>query len=454
MEPSEVDRLVLDSALEANILPITSRCASGCIFCSHKNNPADIAVASVGVRSLDEVARTLAFLDPGKVITIGESATTIIEGEPFSHPDFTEIVSLVRRAFPTTPLEITTNGGYLTADMVAFIEGVGNVALNVSLNSALLRGRWLLMGEGPERAERAIEGVRLLGGSSIPYNASIVALPNVVGWADVRDTVLFLASHNATSIRIVAPAFSSRADPRLLAETEHLYPELRRFVEQLPTDLPCPVLLEPSRVSDLTPVVSGVLKGSPAERAGLRRGDVFETIGGNRPRCRVEAWQWLLSPGPTAAEIRRGESTLEVGWSNPAEGQAGVTMEYDFDPVRMRKLGEAIATAPGRSLVMTSVLGYPVVSRVLELLGIDDDLATAVPVENTTFGGTIGAAGLLTLDDYVAEYQAWNEAPAGDTRVLSQIIIPEEGFDRRGFDLKRRHVSELEQVTGLPVSVR
>jgi MoaA/NifB/PqqE/SkfB family radical SAM enzyme len=170
-----LDRLILDSAVEGNILPITSRCGSGCVFCSHKSNPPDVAVHSVGVRSVDDVARTMAFLGPNRVITIGESATTIVEGEPFAHPDFVEIVSLVRRAYPRTPLEITTNGGYLTAETIAFLERIGNVALNVSLNSASTHGRRSLMGDGVKRAQRAIDGVGLLGRSTVRYSGSPIS---------------------------------------------------------------------------------------------------------------------------------------------------------------------------------------------------------------------------------------------------------------------------------------
>ena len=83
---AEVDRLILESALHANVLALSSQCDSRCVFCSHKNNPPGIAVAHVGRRSMDDVRRTLAFLSPERVITIGESATPIVEGEPLGAP--------------------------------------------------------------------------------------------------------------------------------------------------------------------------------------------------------------------------------------------------------------------------------------------------------------------------------------------------------------------------------
>ncbi len=447
----ELDRLILDSAQEANILPIISRCGEGCVFCSHKNNPPEIAVHSVGARSVDEVARTIAFLDPGRVITIGESATTIIEGEPLAHPRFREILALVRRVHPVAPVEVTTNGGRLTAEMVEFLESVGDVTVNVSLNSASARGRLLLMGEGPGRAERAIEGVRLLGRSTVAFSGSLVAMPHLVGWEDIRETVEFLAANGATVVRVVTPAFSGLADAVSLAATKDLYPELRRFVEGLPDDLPCPVLLEPSCPGDLVPRVSGVLKASPAWEAGVRRGDVFESVGGRKPRCRVEAWQWLAAAGPVSAVVDRAGAARAVAWTNPAGGDAGVTMEYDFDPGRMERLAEVLAAGQGRSLLLTSVLGHAVVTAVLKALGCGPDAAQAAAVTNRTFGGTIAAAGLLTVDDYLAAYEEWRASAPLEAPEPAQIILPQESFDRRGFDLKRVHASHLQRLTGVRV---
>jgi hypothetical protein len=453
-EPAELDRLILDSVQEANVLPITSVCGCSCIFCSHKNNPPGVAVHRVGVRSLDQITRTLAFLDPGRPITIGESATTIVEGEPLSHPAFREIVGLVRRAFPTTGLEITTNGSHLTADLVDFLEGIGNLTLNVSLNSASIAGRRLLMRESAERATHALEGVRLLGRSGVRFSGSLVALPGLVGWDDVRATVDFLCSNRAQAVRVIAPAFSALADPRLLEETRGLYPQLREFVEGLPDALPCPVLLEPSCVSDLTPVVSGVVADSPAGRAGLRRGDVLARIDGREPRCRVEAWRWLAPAGPVSAEVSRDGARWTTTWVNEREGEAGVAVEYDFDPARMERLGHAIAECGGPSLLLTSELGSEVVRRVLESLGLGKDTAAVLQVPNITFGGTVGAAGLLTVGDYSRAYQEWVAADPARSSTVAQIIVPEESFGRHGSDLMGRHFSELQRRAGLAVLLR
>lgn len=447
---AEIERLILDSAVEANILPLTSRCDCRCVFCSHKNNPPGITTVSVGVRSLREITRNLAFLDPGRVITIGESATPIVEGEPFTHPEFSEVLSLVRRVFPDTPVEITTNGRGLDRETVKLLQDLGNIALSVSLNSSSVRGRTLLMGETPEESRRVLAAMDLLAASTVRFSGSLVAMPNLVGWEDVEGTVVFLAERGAEAVRVVMPAFSSRADPGIFPDPDRIYGELRGFVHGLSPDLSCPVLVEPSCSSDLTPVVSGVLKGSPAWTAGLRRDDVFVTINGVKPRCRVEAWNMLLPAGTLVAEVRRGGTRRTMGWTNRREGDSGITMEYDFDPVRAERLRDTVLGRPGCSLLFTSELGSAVVRRVLESMELGGDRAEPVVVKNHTFGGTIGAAGLLTVDDFVAAYSAWRGRSASGASP-AQLIVPVESLDSRGFDLKRTHVSRLEQAAGIPV---
>ena len=46
--PMHIQDLINRTAMEANILPLTSRCDSACIFCSHQNNPPQVQVLSVG----------------------------------------------------------------------------------------------------------------------------------------------------------------------------------------------------------------------------------------------------------------------------------------------------------------------------------------------------------------------------------------------------------------------
>ncbi|WP_214659320.1 hypothetical protein [Candidatus Formimonas warabiya] len=43
----EKEQLILHSAQEFNILPLTSCCDAACVFCSHHHNPSGIGVVSI-----------------------------------------------------------------------------------------------------------------------------------------------------------------------------------------------------------------------------------------------------------------------------------------------------------------------------------------------------------------------------------------------------------------------
>lgn len=445
MDKATIRQTIIRSAVEANILPITSRCDAKCVFCSHKNNPPEVHVVSVGERAFEDIAETLVYLRPDHAITIGESASCIYEGEPFTHPQFKRILAMLRDRFPHTPVSITTNGHYLSREMVKFLRDIGNVALSVSINSATAEGRAILMGDDAETAERTIQGVRLLKEFDLPYSASMVAMPNLVGWEDIRATLDLLAENGASVARIFAPAFSSPVQLKSFPDPDAIYGELRDFIDGLPADYPMPVLLEPSYVTDLTPVVSGVLKGTAGWRAGVLRGDTIKSVNGQVPRCRVEAWNMLQAAGKISVFAVRGEETLPISWVNEHYGASGITMEYDFDMGRAELLKRLIMNCTGRSLCLCSELAHGVLSSVLKLPGFEPGRADCVPVKNRTFGGSIKAAGLLCVRDYLEEYEQYRE----ENPAPAQIIIPQESFNSEGYDLAGRHFSEIERASGV-----
>ncbi len=445
----ENEHLILHSAMEANILPITSNCDACCIFCSHKGNPPGIRTVSMPPRSLDEIAWTLSFLNGQKKITIGESATNIIEGEPLCHPYFVEIIQLVREKFPATPIHITTNGHGLDDQLVAFLKTAMPIVINLSLNSGTVEGRGRLMGDTSSLAEKAINGVKLLSQYQLPFHGSIVAMPHLIGWEDITRTVHYLAANQALGIRIFMPGYSKRAPRSLKFDALAMHRDLADFVNRLAAEISCPLVMEPPLLSDLTPAVAGIVNGSPAHKSGLRRGDVITAANGLVPRSRVEAWNMLQQPGLIKVAVSRTGQCCELEWDNGAGGGSGAVMEYDFDMRRLQAIEQRVQAADGKVVMLSSEFGFAVLSSLVRLLSAAEGQVQVLAVKNNLFGGSIKAAGLLTIPDFIQaieEYCLVNERP-------DIVLIPQEAFDCQGYDLLGRPYSQVSEITGIAVTV-
>ena len=74
------------------ILPITSRCNMGCIFCSNAYNPKSCEVFCIPPRPLEDIKDTILWLGGSRgPVVIGESVTRINEGEPLTPVSYTHL---------------------------------------------------------------------------------------------------------------------------------------------------------------------------------------------------------------------------------------------------------------------------------------------------------------------------------------------------------------------------
>lgn len=440
-------RQALAEAEASGALPLTSTCNVACVFCSNHGNPPGVEVYRVPPRSIGELERALRRMRGRRGIVIGESASRVSEGEPLTHPRFHEILELIRRLHPTAPIKLTTNGTLLEAATARALAAAAPVEVTISINTADPDAHCRLHGPAPD-PRPALGHLRAAG---VPFDASIVAVPAVTGTDDLVRTLGVLSEHGCRSCRVFVPGYT-RLTPAEVVALLPTYAQVTELVERARASVDLPLTIEPPAIIDLEARITGILAGSPAERAGLVPGDVIDRVDGRVPFSRVDAFRLTRRALRDRAQVRldmrgRGEVTLR-GTDRP-----GLVLDRDVDPADIQLiLAEASARRARRTIAVTGVLG-----RVPLRLGLDRAAARGGgggevlvwEVPSVTFAGSIGAAGLLTIADVAAA--AGGGPPGaghrrGDGAPLSAgdlVLLPPAAFNRTGHDLSGCHFSEL-----------
>jgi len=435
--------LIMRTVQESNILPLTSACNLACLFCSHRQNPPGLEVFRMPFLSPEEIEGLFEWLDPSRPVVIGESATRIIEGDPLVYPHWIRVFKSVRRAFPGTPIQVTTNGTRLDTDAVNVLAGLQPLTVCLSLNSADLRIRGLLLGDRePLRAVRAVE---LLAKAGVPFHGSIVAMPHVTGWDDLERTICYLAFYGAQTIRVFLPGHTRYAAGEAKIPDD-LWAKVSGFLGNLRDKLSVPLLVEPAQVRDLIPRAAGVIPSSPAAQVGLKSGDVVRRVNGDRVLSRADAYWRLWRKADPLVEIERGDEAFRIQLRKRTRCSAGLVFEHDVDPRDIELMMNTTRSGTaGNLLVLTGTLATPLLKmacRAAELSGVE-----VHPVENRFFGGTIGCAGLLVVEDLA---HAIRQKMASGFRP-DLVLLPAKAFDYRGRDLRGWSVRALAEEFGVEV---
>lgn len=447
---ARVRQLVLESAAYHNVLPVTSACNTRCLFCSHSLPYPHLDVHRLSPVDADLVEEAVLFLSPERKVIIGESATRLIEGEPFTHPRFFAVLAAVRRRLPDTPIQVTTNGTLLDAAAVSRLASFAPIRVSLSLNCSRADLRRAVMRDAdPDTALTAPERLSRHG---LPFEVSVVAIPGVVDVGEISETVEFAAARGASRAKVYVAGCSEpllrRNGWRRLREK---WTELVERLERWRLECSLPVTLQPPRLRNLEAEVCGVFPGSPAAAAGIQAGDILARIDGKTVESRSHANELLGTGDVGVVTVRRGSETLILNLgAGVGTGGSGVVLDEDLDRMRLRRLQQAVNSAPeAPALVLTSQLAEPLlraaVNRVAGACG-----ATVAAAESRLFGGTIACAGLLTNACFIACAQRLlHHARARHGRV----VLPAEAFDRRGCDLTGRSYLQIQETLGLPVSV-
>lgn len=371
-------------------------------------------------------------LRPDRKIIIGESATRLREGEPLTHPDFFSIMKYLRRTFPHTLIQLTTNGVLFDEAKYANLAELQPVEVILSLNSASKRGRLLLMG-GTEAECGLNVGLRL-NEHEIPYHGSIVALPHLVGKDDLTEAVKYLAENGAQTVRLLFPGFTRLSDAALIPPPIALQQTLELALE-CRARFRLPVLLEPPVINNLQALVEGVLPRTPAAEAGIEFGDRILSVEGFLPQSRVEAFHWAEKYENPVLKVASSGVSRDLVLVKAKKEKSGLVMAYDLDPRLVRQVEDALAPG-GKTLMLTS---KPALKRwIVACERYKLDSLELVTVESRFFGGTIEAAGLLTVSDFQQTLHAYS-----DWKTIEKVVFPLVAFDCNGYDLCGVHYDHI-----------
>ncbi|MGD0621548.1 MAG: radical SAM protein [Thermacetogeniaceae bacterium] len=456
--------ILWESASKENVLPLTSACNLRCVFCSNLQNPRGVRVYVVPHLPLPLVKSLIPCLDPGRKIIIGEAATRINEGEPFTHPHIWQALETVRERYPQTPLQITTNGTFLDRVAVKRLAAMQPLDVNLSLNSANPEGRRLLMGDCDPG--RALDAARLLGDAGVTCHGSLVAMPHLVGWGDLAATCHFLQEQGAATVRVFLPGFTKLAASWLRFDPLAMHRKLSLFVHRQQERMRIPLLLEPFLADAgerLQAEVAGVIAGSAAARAGLQRGEVIRAVHGRQVRCRVGAFRTVERFGRPVLDVARpglpGDGTEPVLIVKKRRRASGLVMNCDLDWTLVDRVAGVIRQHRARRvLVLTSAWGLPWLQLALPEWERACGSVHLEAVTSRFFGGSITAAGLLTTFDFavaIKNIKSRVPRPEGTRRGQDYdlLLLPGIAFDSRGRDLLGRFYTHLGALTEAAIRI-
>ena len=430
------EEIIFKTVKEDNILPITSICKLNCIFCSHKNNPPEVETYSFGHLNFELIKTMIEFLDPTQPVFIGESASKIIEGEPFVHPDIYKILKYLRQRWPQIEIKITSSGSFIELKKIDFLNKLKPLELNISLNGPDPEERVFLMNDS--KPDNVFKLLPELKKNKINFEASIVSMHHLKGFEYLKRSFDFLEKYPPHSVRVFLAGFSNYANQDLTIDSSEYY-RLNNFINKQRTNYSYPIIIEPQLILSLSADVNNVIANSPAADSDLKSGDLILTVNEKKVKSRVDAFYKIKSAKNPKIELKREEKQINTIIEKEEGISSGLIMSYDLSLNQINKL-KAYAEASKKNkktLIISSQFAYSFFKKLLAPYLNSNYNLNLLKAKNYYFGGSIAAAGLLCNQDLIKIIKI------ADLEV-DRIILPEIIYDYYGNDLLGKHYSELE----------
>jgi hypothetical protein len=257
-------------------LPISAVCNSRCIFCSNDLNP--FPVARGFFRDVEDVKLQLALMAEHHRVPIRLSDSLpgrIAEGEAFLHPQFFDILRVIRRKFPTNLLCFTTNGSMLDEAFVKELSRYRPIEITLSMHSTRPELWARIFGKDESSATKAIDAPRLIKQYHMDLIGTIVPLPEICGWQDIETTYGAFVSRGAKSMILYRPGYSRCSSPEAVGAMECPLGEFADFADRMRDRHGIPVAAFPPLRGelpvDVEAILQATLRGNPGNRLGPYR---------------------------------------------------------------------------------------------------------------------------------------------------------------------------------------
>jgi len=215
-----------------NQIQITSKCNAKCIFCSNEQNPFEIERLDFrDPKEIEKVVWATPFING--YIHLNESLPgRISEGEALIHPQLFEILKIIRKKFNNT-IVITTNGSLLTEEMIQKLACFKPIEIVISFHSTDRENWKNIFNLGDQQYEIAVNSFNLLNRYKIPINASMVTMPNWLGYNDIEKTLKFFKDNKCNDVIIFSSGYTNYTNKEVVNKLIYDKRELSNFLKMI-----------------------------------------------------------------------------------------------------------------------------------------------------------------------------------------------------------------------------
>jgi hypothetical protein len=451
-------------------------CGMACEFCYQKGTPREMKPRRLAT-TVEEMDTRIRHYDPVAGTRLFDK-TNFDTDEMLNHPEALRFMERLRQKTTEPFYDITTNGKPLTDGVATRLRQLAPVEIGVSLDT-VDPGRRDSILHDPE-PERAADGIKCLRRHEIPFAVSIVAWP-ALGIEDLADTIRFADAHSAQFVRVCLPGHSRFFPSPPPDDMEQFWQSVVWKVRELRSGVSTPIVVLPSLYEELlcaeppnVPYLQGVIRNSPAARAGLQRGDRILAAGGIPLESRPQAAQVLK--GAQAQGVWR----IEMDIAGDGERRKAILFETghprtyrypylkEYLPILRHPYGLLLADGPdpwlGRQIHAVArergARRVAVLTSWLLRRSVRDQLSR-VPSEaetcevdlclppNQYFGGSIRMGDLLTNADFIDYIR---DHLSSRTQSPDLVLIPTTPFSPWERDLLGRCNREISRRVALPVA--